>query len=793
MELFLQKLENCINGAETNVSLTITVDNAEPAFNTFVEDLSGLIDECFLINPENLRNSKRTFYVNPWITGGIIASVKTKQYFYESWKKTTSETDKLGDHDLYCKYSDFRRKLKFIIRCAKNKYYGNKFNKCEGNMKKTWQLINELRGKAQHKNKPSFKIDGQLVHDKRMISNGFNKYFASVAENMNNDLNNKLQNSEAISCEKFFDKSIPGSMFFMPCNEFEVSEIIHELETGKSSDLPIKVIKQSSSILVPKLTKFFNCFIEKGVFPKILKEGRITPIFKKGDAQIFGNYRPVCTLPIFGKILEKIIFNRLYNYFSSKGIIYDNQFGFRKNHSTSHAINFSVNKILEGLNRNKHVLGIFIDLSKAFDTINHDILLQKLANYGIRGACKNLLRSYLSNRSQYTSIFNEASDLASIKYGVPQGSVLGPLLFIIYINDIVNSSKDGKFILFADDTNIFVIGDSEQDAFDRANLVLCNVYLYMVSNQLHVNMGKCCYMHFRPKSTFKSASRSRYCYTNFMPVLKINNQKIPQVHSTKFLGVIIDDKLSWEDHVSHLENKLKSSLVMIKRIMKYIPKLHYMKLYHSLFLSHLTYGISCWGGIPHYKLQKLFVIQKRCIRLLFGNELSFDHGDYYKTCARSRTFQDHKNPRDFNLEHTKPIFLEKKLLTIHSLYYKHTFVETFKVLKFREPRGLLDKMNLLSNNHNSHIILRPYITHNSLMTNDYNFIIKCCKIWNTLAKDVFAKNKINERMGYIIPGEEANSDLSSSVSFIKDSLTKVLLGKQSAGSDNIWENDQFTI
>ena len=163
---------------------------------------------------------------------------------------------------------------------------------------------------VKHKNKPSFKIDGQLVHDKRIISNGFNKYFTSIAENMNQELSTNLHNNDEIDNKKFFDKSKPSTMYFNPCDESEISEIISDLESGKSSDLPIKVIKQASHFLVPKLTKYFNNFIEKGVFPKIL--GRVTPIFKKGDAQLFGNYRPVCTLPIFGKSFEKVIFNRLY-------------------------------------------------------------------------------------------------------------------------------------------------------------------------------------------------------------------------------------------------------------------------------------------------------------------------------------------------------------------------------------------------------------------------------------------------------------------------------------------------
>ncbi len=293
--------------------------------------------------------------------------------------------NKNGDEALYTEYSNFRRKLKYTIKLAKKLYYGNKFIKHNGDMKKTWQLINELRGKVKLNNKPSFIIDGNLVQNKRIIANEFNKYFTSIAKNMNQDLDENIGDKDIPDHETFFDKTIPGSMYFNPCDETELKSIITELESGKSSDLPIKVIKCSADILVPTLAKVFNVFIEKGIFPDILKIGRVTPIFKKGDPQLFSNYRPVSTLPIFGKIFEKVIFNRLHSFLCAKNVIYENQFGFRKNHSTSHAINYSVNKILDDLNKNQHVLGIFIDLSKAFDTINHDKLLRKLSNYGIQG------------------------------------------------------------------------------------------------------------------------------------------------------------------------------------------------------------------------------------------------------------------------------------------------------------------------------------------------------------------------------------------------------------------------
>ena len=273
------------------------------------------------------------------------------------------------------------------------------------------------------------------------------------------------------------------------CNEEEVSNIILELQNGKASDIPIIVIKAARIVISPYLSKLYNIGIASGIFPNVLKTSKITPIYKKGNKELIENYRPVSTLLILGKIFEKIIYSRLYKFLTQEGMISDSQFGFRKNRST-------------GLQSKKHVLGIFIDLSKAFDTLDHELLLRKLDNCGIRGISNDLLRSYLSNRKQFTYVLGEKSAIEHVLFGVPQGSVLGPLSFLLYINDIINCFTDNNInlVLYADDTNIFITGDSRQNLIEKANNVLIKVNKFMKSNLLHINLGKCCFMHFNPRT-----------------------------------------------------------------------------------------------------------------------------------------------------------------------------------------------------------------------------------------------------------------------------------------------------
>jgi len=399
-----------------------------------------------------------------------------------------------------------------------------------------------------------------------------------------------------------------NSMFLFDCTSEEVSKIISELQNGKSSDIPIIVIKRTSPIISPVLSIHFNHLMKIGKFPEELKIGKITPIYKKENEELLENYRPVSTLPVFGKIFEKIIYSRLYSFFVSQNILHEKQFGFRKNHSTSHALNYSIQHIKNSLRGSDRVLGIFIDLSKAFDTIDHTILLQKLESYGVRGHVHTLLKSYLSDRKQYVNVLGEKSNLLSVIYGVPQGSCLGPLLFLIYINDLSKACNMCDIVLFADDTNIFIKAKSRKELYENANNILNLVQSYMISNKLHINLAKSCYMEFK----HKNSAVDEECT---LPEIRIGDTSIDRVTETKFLGVIIDEKLTWEPHIKMLSKKLSSRTGVLNRIKDNVPQNLHIDLYHTLFESHLSYGVTVWGGVSKSKLQSITVVQKRCLRI----------------------------------------------------------------------------------------------------------------------------------------------------------------------------------
>lgn len=341
-------------------------------------------------------------------------------------------------------------------------------------------------------------------------------------------------------------------------------------------------------------------------FQKKMKIAVITPIFKKGDPKSFTNYRPVSVLPVFSKILEKLMHTRIASFIDKYEILYLNQFGFREHRSTELAVLTFVEKLRKAIDMGKFGIGLFLDFSKAFDTVNHDILLQKLNFYGIRGTANDWIKSYLSNRIQMTQYNGILSSETLVKCGVPQGSVLGPLFFILYINDIYLTSPDLCFVLFADDTNALVTGNNLKDLQLIVNRGLIKIQDWLSSNKLVLNIDK-------TKIIVFSSSR-KFCDRQQVKIT-LGDKRLEVVNKTNFLGLIIDENLDWKAHINQIKVKTSRIIGILFRTKHLFHRKVMLSIYYSLIFSYLNYCNLVWGGVAKSNLICLLTIQKKFARL----------------------------------------------------------------------------------------------------------------------------------------------------------------------------------
>ena len=357
----------------------------------------------------------------------------------------------------------------------------------------------------------------------------------------------------AVNFEHFLPVSNPNSIFLKPTDDLEVKQIISTLKNSYSKghdNLSVNTIKNCSDQVARPLSMIFNKSFEYGVVPNNLKIAKIIPVFKSDDKKLVSNYRPISVLPAFSKILERLMYNRLLHFIDQHNILSNSQFGFRKKISTTMALLELVDKISTSMEKNEFTIGIFIDLAKAFDTVNHQILLAKLYHYGIRGIAHDWFKNYLSNRLQYVHFNNTESNRLPVTCGVPQGSILGPLLFIIYINDLNVVSKLVTFIMFADDTNIFISGKNLDNITCTVNEELNIINEWFSANLLSLNIKKTNYILFGNKGMADVS-------------ISIGGSRITRVFETKFLGVIIQANLKWNAHISLIANKTSKTVELV--------------------------------------------------------------------------------------------------------------------------------------------------------------------------------------------------------------------------------------
>ena len=360
--------------------------------------------------------------------------------------------------------------LKRLIDNAKKAYFQKKFDKYKGDIKNTWQTITEILNRTRSpQNLPdAFLIDNEMTGDPSIIADKFNNLFANVGRR----LSEQLTTPDNVNFKDYLRIPVVPNMSFSQISEEAVMEVLNNLKQKLScghDGISSRLLKASKTVVCKPLTLIINQTLTSGIFPDTLKIAKIIPLFKKGDKTLLENYRPISILPAISEIFERIMFNQIHNHFSMHNLFYSGQYGFRANHSTQFAALELIDRITQDLDQGNMPITIFMDLSKAFDTLNHDILIYKLKSYGLSEAALKLMQSYLTNRKQYVEINNTQSTKNDITLGVPQGSILGPLLFIIYINDIIHSSTVFRFIMLADDTTLYTTLNTQEDINDILN------------------------------------------------------------------------------------------------------------------------------------------------------------------------------------------------------------------------------------------------------------------------------------------------------------------------------------
>ena len=620
-EKFLKILQN------TDWNLVYQENDANRCTNVLNSIVQKAYNEAF---PYKTMSRKR-LKDKPWVTTSLKKCILQKHNLFAKYLKNRTNENKE-------KYSCYRNILISCLRSSKTDYFKELFNKKSTRITKMWSVFGVFLNPKKHKRENAIKsliYNGKILEGNSDVANALNLHFCNIGKN----IASKIKQPDK-DYSKYLLNPIQNTFYLSPVDESEITKEIQNLKVKKSpgnDDIRPGIIKTSCSILTRPLTHVFNVSFSSGIMPDIWNIAKVIPIFKCGERNLPGNYRPISLLSCFEKILER----RIISFLEKHSILYKLQFGFREGHSTTHALLELLEELYSNLDQGNTCLGIFFDLTKAFDIIDHDILLYKLQHYGFRGKIHEWFASYLKNRKQFTFVNGEKSTMGQITKGVPQGSVLGPILFTVYVNDMPNSTKLIPR-LFADDTNVFNFGQNIHQLINETKTELHQLDDWLKANMLKVNTAKANYCLFRSSSSKYASANETY---NVKMGDILNNSD-----DTKYLGVILDTQLSWEKQVNKIKSEIIKYTSMFCKLRYYVPKACLTTLYDALVLSKITYAFEVYGCAAAKSTKQLQVLQNRILRIL--------------------QFKDYRYP-------TNALHKEANLLKLTDFY-------EFKILKFMQ-------------------------------------------------------------------------------------------------------------